>query len=184
MTPTKRFVLLRHGIDTERGERPLIVGEAASLEKMRCEVRAALLGDVEGVYSSPLLRATETAVAVGGILPTTIEALGRYPQFPPRTKELAAARGIDTSEAFFEVAGLEAALQLGWEGGAREILLFVESLFSHSASRFLLVAHGAALEATLHRVRGHFAASEVLHKGDGFALVWDGELRFDRFLRR
>lgn len=192
----KKIVILRHGRDTEKDERPLVAEEFADLKNtMKKKVEEALAGPVEKAFSSPLLRTKQTAEAISNVEVVSVEVLGKFPKFRPEVKQIAFEKGIDTSKSFFEVEGLNKGLQLSREQGGSEILNFLRSLKDEKAEKIVVVAHGGALDVVLFDIVAANTAAcprfftyrieDVLEKGEGFVVeMEDSELNFIKLLRR
>jgi broad specificity phosphatase PhoE len=158
------ILLARHGeTDWNRDNRFQGQADPPLNESGRDQARALaerLAGDdVDAVYSSPLLRALETAEIVGGRLGlpvTTVEAL--------REIDVGSWSGLTRTEVearFPEGYARWLALEHGWEGGetyeelgARVVRALVGLAERHPDGRLLAVTHGGPIRAIAAHAEG------------------------------
>lgn len=190
-----RVILIRHGETADTlarrysGRRPVSLTDDGRAQARRAAEQLTSGYAIDVLYTSPLVRALETARIIG-------ECLGCQPHCDPRLQEMDYGRAEGLTSAEIEMLMpevLHSALQRGnmqfrWPGGepravfrARVQEAFEEIVAAHPGETIAIVSHGPVISVILQSIAGddgwrvlepaHMAAVEITPSGRSFQLL-------------
>ncbi|NIS81458.1 MAG: hypothetical protein GTO14_14930 [Anaerolineales bacterium] len=189
------IILLRHGLSTANRDQIVqgqidfaLAEEGHHQSQLLAQYWASMQVHFDKIISSPLARAKETAQIIGEILNSEIVLDAIWME-----RRLGAAQGVDyeTVRAWYEDRPLPSPYEPSFEDGESAWDLFlrageaVQSVLQMPAGSYLVVSHGAFLNAALRVIIGLAPASgRILPVRFRFDNTGFAELNFDKEMAR